>query len=126
MTQTRRDPAYRRAFGQRLQELVEGHLKVSWGELARQLGYKNDSVLRQTRNGRTCLSVEKLAVFAELSFAPGRISLDWLLAGVGSPLHEPGGQTSQLVARVKTASLETQRTISAYLDVQGAGDSPKA
>ena len=125
MTQTRRDPAYRRAFGQRLQVLVEAHLKVSWRDLARRLGYGNDSVLRQTRDGLTCLSAEKLAALAELSFAhvDARISLDWLITGSGSPLVTSEGASSVftgVAARVQRAPDSIQRTIDAYLDVQGA------
>jgi len=129
MTQTKRDPVYRRVFGQRLQALVETHLKVSWRDLALRLGYGNDSVLRQARDGAACMSAEKLAALADLTFGPNdaRVSLDWLLTGNGTPLWDgpaPSPALTGVAARVQLASVDVQRTIAAYLDVQLAGAMP--
>lgn len=92
MTQTRRDDKLKRVLGDRLKELVDLHLAVSWDELATRLGYANSSTLRQAREGESLLSVEKLARLALVTTADGRkVSVDWLLTGLGSPLgpHTP-------------------------------------
>lgn len=90
MTQTRRDDKLKRVLGDRLKELVDLHLAIGWDELATRLGYANSSTLRQAREGESLLSVEKLARLALVTTADGRkVSVDWLLTGLGSPL-EPG------------------------------------
>lgn len=89
MTQTRRDGKLKRVLGERLRELVDGHLDTGWEDLAFQLGYANSSTLRRVRDGDTFLSVEKLTRLATIMTADGRrVSVDWLLTGLGAPLQK--------------------------------------
>lgn len=124
MTQIRRNDAFKHALGSRLKTLVEQHLRLSWAELSGRLGYKNSSVLRQAREGRTLLSAEKLAALAEIGTGDGQryVSIDWLLTGDGVPLlrrakAEPAAAEIALAHRVIHASTDAQLQIAAYLDI---------
>ena len=89
MTQTRRDDKLKRVLGERLRELVDGHLAIGWEDLAVQLGYANSSTLRRVRDGESFLSVEKMARLAAVTARDGRrVSVDWLLTGLGDPLRD--------------------------------------
>lgn len=130
MTQTRRSKPFKIALGRRLQKLVEQHLKLSWTTLSARLGYKNSSVLRRARDGKTLLSAEKLAALAEVSFDGDRkrISIDWLLTGEGQPLCQRGaldadGPASALADRVRHASVDTREKIAAFLEITEASES---
>lgn len=98
MTQTRRDDKLKRVLGERLRELVDDHLAIGWEDLAAQLGYANSSTLRRVRDGDSFLSVEKMARLAVVTAANGRrVSVDWLLTGIGDPLREvaPTGRNAR-------------------------------
>jgi hypothetical protein len=89
MTQTRRDDKLKRVLGERLRELVDDHLAIGWEDLAVQLGYANSSTLRRVRDGDSFLSVEKMARLAAVTAGDGRrVSVDWLLTGLGDPLRD--------------------------------------
>jgi len=131
MTQTPRNTSFQKAVGQRLDTLVKRYLKVSWKRLGDLLGYSNSSVLLRSRDGETSLSAEKLAVLATLDVAMGggRISIDWLLTGRGTPIQSDGpdsaGLSTSLGTRVESAAPEIQNKIAAFLEVhEGRTKSP--
>ena len=122
MTQTRRDPAFRAEFGRRFGQLVAGHLRMSLTALATRLGYETDSVLRKVEKGEAHLSVEKLRQLAALPLVgtDARVSIDWLLTGVGSPLRIGTGSppVDSIAARIERAPEGAQLAIRHFLDVQ--------
>lgn len=76
-------------IGHRLEELVIHLLKMSWTGFAQKLGYSNPSTLHKVRSGDSLPSVEKLHELALLNFKDkGRVNVDWLLTGQGSPFLE--------------------------------------
>lgn len=121
MTQTRRDPTFRAEFGLRFGQLVASHLRMSRTTLATRLGYQTDSVLRKVERGEAHLSVEKLRRLAALSLegTEARVSVDWLLTGIGSPLccDSVLAHSDPLASRVERASEEARRAIGHFLDV---------
>lgn len=130
MTQTRRSEPFKVALGKRLQKLVDQHLNLSWTALSVRLGYKNSSVLRRARDGKTLLSAEKLAALAEVPFDGDRrrISIDWLLTGEGQPICQRAapnadGPAAALADRVRQASADTREKIAAFLEVIEASES---
>lgn len=123
MTQTRRDSKLKQVLGERLRELVDRHLEMSWDELATRLGYATSSTLRQARDGEALLSVEKLVRLAELTTNDGRkVSVDWLLTGEGPALRkvEERRLRATLASRVARANPDVQHMIEAFLEVRGA------
>lgn len=112
-------------MGERLQELVDHHLGLSWDVLSTQLGYTTAATLRQAKDGKTLLSAEKLARLACVATSDGtsRVSIDWLLTGIGEPVspQQPGGRRTAdtLGARVQRAPKHVREKIAAYLDVRG-------
>lgn len=134
MTQTRRDSQVMQVLGERLRELVDEHLGVTWEVLAAQLGYANASTLRKARDGTALLSLEKLMRLAQIEGPYGRrVCIDWLLTGEGDPLRSPELQlpvseeerprvqcSPELLRRLARAAPDLQYKIEAFLEVQGA------
>jgi len=123
MSQTKRNIKLQTEIGARLEQLVEVHLGRPWSDVATALGYANSSTLLAAKDGTSSLSVEKLALLAEQTGDGGRVSIDWLLTGKGSPLVNQKRDTapppsSQLVLRVARAPRSTQRKIEAFLDLE--------
>lgn len=122
MTQVRRNPQFKAAFGRRLTELVDGELDLSWEELASKLGYANSTTVRQAARGQVLLSAEKLALLAQLTdLCNRRVSVDWLLTGAGTPfVGNRRIKTPSVAKRVARAPKEIQAKISGFLDVMAA------
>jgi hypothetical protein len=132
MTQTRRDSKLMRVLGERLRELVDEHLGVTWEFIAAQLGYANASTLRKARDGAALLSIEKLMRLALLEVPDGRrVCIDWLLTGAGEPLRSPQPEADALersahrcppalLQRLARATPDLQHKIEVFLEVQGA------
>ena len=119
MTQAARDEHYKAEFGRRLSWAV-GQFGLSWRQLSGQLGYENPSTLRQAAQGRTLMSAERLAVLGRMQVAGGqRLSLDWLLTGVGSPFVA-GSARDELEALLAGAPPEARADVSAYLRIKTA------
>lgn len=121
MTQVRRDSVFKANFGQRLSQLVEEHLHISWESLSDRLQYANSTTVRQAGRGNALLSAEKLALLAGITDQEGRrVSVDWLLTGTGTALylnHSDYDEIASLARRITQASPSAQAKICGFLEV---------
>lgn len=90
-------------MGDRLEELVVNYLRLSWVDFSKRLGYTNSSTLHKVRNGTAAMTAEKLHDIASLEFPEGKVNLNWLVTGEGSPFRNPLDESN--VANIKTTPL---------------------
>ena len=123
MTQVSRNKFVAREVGQRLGIVLDDLIGRSAAEVARELGYKNATVLSRARRGETSLSAEKLQALARLDLAGGgQVSLHWLLTGEGLQTVMPerahrSRVRDSLAKRVSEAPPSVRAKIEAFLDV---------
>lgn len=126
MSQTPRDKTFAREVGKRLGMVLDDLVDRPAASVAKELGYKNATVLSRARRGQTSLSAEKLNALARLKLdSGGYISLDWLLTGKGAPTtmrkgsQQVGQPIDHLAKRVSEAPHSAREKIEAFLDVLG-------
>lgn len=91
MPRVARDPSFSRAFGQRLRDALEAQPQ-GLAEIAKALGYRDDTTLRAAMAGRTALALNRLARLAAWAQAQGEpIDLNWLITG-RKPPPQPAGR----------------------------------
>jgi hypothetical protein len=91
MPRVARDPSFSRAFGQRLRDALEAQPQ-GLADIAKALGYRDDTTLRAAMAGRTALALNRLARLAAWTQAQGEpVDLNWLITGK-KPAPGPGGR----------------------------------
>lgn len=94
------DPQLTKEISHRFVELVETHLRLSWTDLAKLLGYSNRTTLDAVKGGRTIPGPDKLYTLARWISPDGnRANIDWIFTSEGSPLIDTKRQTGDKFAR---------------------------
>lgn len=87
MKKNKNDQVYLKEFSERFTVLIDSQIIIKLNDLAKRLGYENQSTIGRVKKGKVPLSSEKLALLASIKTSNGEtINLHWLITGHGTPI----------------------------------------